>query len=57
MLDELPKHQRQVLILRDSYGFEIAELAGAVNRSEDLVEADILAARETLRRELLDTST
>lgn len=49
LLQGLPKHQRQALILRDAYGFEIFEIARALGRCSTDVESDLLEAREKVR--------
>jgi DNA-directed RNA polymerase specialized sigma24 family protein/ribosome-associated translation inhibitor RaiA len=53
LLAKLPKHQRQSLMLREVYGFEVKEIAMTLNRSDQQVTADIDSARETVRKALL----
>lgn len=56
LLSEMPKHQRQALMLRDSQGFEIGEIARALDRDEADVEADIQNARARLHAALAATT-
>ncbi len=49
LLQELPKHQRQALMLKDAYGFETFEIVRALGRCSEDVEADLAEAREKLR--------
>ena len=49
VLHEFPKHQRQALILHDAYGFELDEIAAALDRSRPDVEADLVNGREKVR--------
>jgi RNA polymerase sigma factor (sigma-70 family) len=52
LIEKLPKHERQSLLLMEAHGFELSEIAGALDRSQDEVEACIQAAREKLRGRL-----
>ncbi len=55
LLQELPKHQRQTLMLRDAYGFEFVEIERALGRSSHQVKSDLTAAREKVRAGLETT--
>lgn len=49
LLKRLPKHQRQAFMLSEVEGFDLAEIALALDRSEAEVTSDIEEARTTLR--------
>jgi DNA-directed RNA polymerase specialized sigma24 family protein len=49
LLQELPKHQRQALMLKDASGFETFEIVRAFGRLTEDVESDLKAARENVR--------
>lgn len=49
LLQELPKHQRQTLMLKDAYGFDTFEIVRALGRCTDDVEADLAEARARVR--------
>ena len=49
VLQELPKHQRQALMLKDAYGFETFEIVRAIGRCSEDVESDLAEAREKVR--------
>ncbi len=51
-LRELPDLQRRAVLLHDLEGYDPAEIAFVLHRSEDLVRDDLDAARATLRRRL-----
>ncbi|NND98532.1 MAG: hypothetical protein HKN47_14525, partial [Pirellulaceae bacterium] len=57
LLQELPKHQRQTLMLKDAYGFETFEIVRALGRSTEDVEDDLSEARQTIRRGLAELVT
>ena len=48
-LRSLPKRQRQSLILRFGYGFEIDEIASALNCADADIDADLHTGQEKLR--------
>ena len=48
-LQQLPKHERQAFMLSVMEGFEIREIAMALDRTEEQVAADIENARTTVR--------
>lgn len=49
LLQGLPKHQRQALMLKDAYGFETFEIVRALGRCSEDVESDLTEAREKVR--------
>ncbi|MCC7334241.1 MAG: hypothetical protein IT422_04065 [Pirellulaceae bacterium] len=49
ILQGLPKHQRQALMLKDVYGFETFELVKALGRCSEDIESDLSEAREKVR--------
>ena len=49
VLRELPKYQRQALMLKDAYGFETFEVVRALGRRSEDVESDLVEAREKVR--------
>lgn len=49
LLQELPRHQRQALMLKDAYGFELFEIVRALGRTSEDIEADLEQARATVR--------
>ncbi|MCK6478941.1 MAG: sigma-70 family RNA polymerase sigma factor, partial [Planctomycetes bacterium] len=53
-LTELPEAQRRALLLHDLEGYDPAEIAFVLARSEDRVREDLEGARRTLRRKLRD---
>ncbi|MEX1027841.1 MAG: sigma-70 region 4 domain-containing protein [Candidatus Paceibacterota bacterium] len=52
LLSEMPKHERQALMLHDAHGFEIAAIAAALDRDQADIEANLRNAREKLRMAL-----
>ena len=53
-LRSFPKRQRQSLILRFGYGFEIGEVASALNCADADIEADLHTGQEKLRQAFTD---
>jgi len=53
LLDELPRRQREVLVLRHLQGMAVAEIAGVLGLSPSTVRVHLMVGRESLRRLIL----
>lgn len=51
-INQLPEHQKEVVVLRDLHGFSYKEIAEIIGESTTTVNSRLHDARETLRRKL-----
>jgi DNA-directed RNA polymerase specialized sigma24 family protein len=49
LLQQLPKHERQAFMLSEVEGFNLSEIAFAIDRSENEIAKDVERARFALR--------